>query len=255
MLDTIPCTTFSVELPIGYDDGTSIHRGATIRKLRGTDEMLFYDEGLTGAELVTQLLLRCMVGLDGVPVIEPALVNQLYSADRNYLLYELRRITFGDDLRTTYTCPSCERALHLVENLSELTVRRLAAGERPADIVIQLVDGYVDQAKTVHRDVVLTLPRGTDEAFVSKQAETDLWQARDALLVRCIKKFGSLPRSALESYGIKIVRYLTLGDRRLLQEAINGAIPGVDFRRSIQCEHCAASFEAVMDVSDFFALS
>src|SRR6266849_3386159 len=108
MLDTMPGTTFSVDLPIGYADGNGIHRRATIRKLRGTDEMLFYDEGLTGAELVTQLLHRCLAGLDGVNVIEPALVSRFYSADRNYLLYELRRITFGDELRTSYTCPSCE---------------------------------------------------------------------------------------------------------------------------------------------------
>ena len=256
MIDTMMVTTSAVDLPIGYADGQgTVHRHATIRKLRGTDEMLFYDATLSGAELVTQLIQRCLVQLGTLRVIEPALVNQLYSADRNYLLYELRRITFGNELRTAYICPSCEHPVQRVENLSELRVRRLADGERPQDIVVQLVDGYVDQSKVAHKEITLTLPRGTDEAFVSKQAETDFLQARDALLLCCIKKFGSLPRAALEGYGVKILRDLTMGDRRVLHTALSDAMPGVEFRRAIDCDHCGASFDAVLDVSDFFGVS
>ena len=50
-------------------------------------------------------------------------------------------------------------------------------------------------------------------------------QARDALLLRCIKRFGTLPRAELEAYGIKILHELTLGDRRRLHDALNAA-PG-----------------------------
>src|SRR5438045_2051625 len=83
-----------------YLDGRgTLHRNGAIRKLRGTDEALFYDMALNGAELVTQLIHRSLVRLEGLDRIEPALIDQLYCADRNYLLLELRRATFGDALR------------------------------------------------------------------------------------------------------------------------------------------------------------
>jgi endogenous inhibitor of DNA gyrase (YacG/DUF329 family) len=248
--------TFEVALPIGYADaGGRLHRRARLRKLRGTDEALFYDEGLSGAELITQLILSCLVELDGVPEIDAALVSGLYSADRNYLLFELRRLTFGDRLRTSYPCPACSREVHNEEDLRSTEVRRLGDGETLPDIVVELEDGYLDRRGTAHRTLTLTLPRGIDEAFVAGMLDRDPLKARDALLLRCVKSFGALSRATLESYGVKILRDLTLGDRRRLQVAFSSLSPGVNFLRSVSCPTCGAAFDAVMDVSDFFVLS
>lgn len=250
-----PQRTYQVTLPIGHTDAAGVrHRRGAIRKLRGTDESLFYDAGLDGAELVTQLILRSLVRLEGIEHVEPTLVEQLYCADRNYLLLELRRATFGDVLRAHYLCPSCGRDVPRIENLDDLAIRRLADDEALEPVTLELEDGFEDRKGTLHRDVTLTPPRGTDEAFVASLAERDLPQARDALLLRCIRKFGTLPRAELEAYGVKILRELTLGDRRMLHDALNAA-PGVDFLRSLNCPHCAAAFEAVMDVSDFFVVN
>lgn len=247
--------SYSITLPIGYvDAGGTSHRRGAIRKLRGTDEALFYDSAMNGAELVTQLIVRSLVRLEGIDRIEPALVDQLYCADRNYLLVELRRATFGDVLRAHYLCPACQRDVQCIENLQMLDVRRLADNERLEPVTIELEDGYEDRRGVVHRRVVVLPPRGTDEAFVAPHAERDLLQARDALLLRCIKQFGTLPRAELEAYGIKILQDLTLGDRRRLHDALNSA-PGVDFLRAVTCPHCGAAFDAVMDVSDFFVVN
>ena len=59
-------------------------------------------------------------------------------------------------------------------------------------------------------------------------------RARDAMILRCIETFGTLPRAALEAYGIKILRDLTLGDRRAIYRALDGEAPGVDFRRPLR---------------------
>lgn len=247
--------SYPVTLPIGYTDGAgSRHRRGALRKLRGTDEALFYDAGLSGADLVTQLIHRSLVRLEGVERVEPGLVERLFCADRNYLLLELRRITFGDALRAHYLCPACQRDVHAIERLDALPVRHLDDDERLEPITIELDDGFEDRRGVTHREVVVTLPRGDDEAFVAGLAERDLLQARDAMLLRCIRRFGTLPQAELEAYGLKILHELTLGDRRRLHEALNTA-PGVDFVREIACPHCGARFEAVMDVSDFFVLN
>lgn len=255
MSETNGAASFAVTLPIGYTDAAGTrHRRGALRKLRGTDEALFYDAGLTGAELVTQLLQRCLVRLEGMERVESALVDQLFSADRNYLLLELRRITFGDALRAHYLCPACQQDVAAIEQLNSLAIRRLADDEVLEPITVTLEDGFQDRRGATHRDVVLTLPRGTDEAFVAGLAERDLLQARDALLLRCVRRFGALPQAELEAYGTKILRELTLGDRRRLHDALNQA-PGVEFLRAVTCPHCGAAFEAVLDVSDFFAVN
>lgn len=247
--------THAVTLPIGYADGRGTwHRRAAIRKLRGTDEALLYDAALSGADLVTQLILRSLVRLEGVERIEQPLVEQLYCADRNYLLLELRRFTFGDALRAHYLCPACGQDVQRIEHLGDLPVRRLTDGETLAPVTVRLEDGFQDRRGTMHREVIVAPPRGTDEAVVATLAERDLLQARDALLLRCIRSFGTLPRAELEAYGLKILRELTLGDRRRLHEALNGT-PGVDFLRAVSCPHCGAAFDAVMDVSDFFVVN
>jgi len=255
MSETNGSSTFPVTLPIGYTDGAGTrHRRGAVRKLRGTDEALFYDAGLSGAELVTQLIQRCLVRLEGMERVEQPLVDQLFSVDRSYLVFELRRATFGDALRAHYQCPACQRDIAVIEQLDALAIRRLRDDEALEPIAITLEDGFQDRRGATHRDIVLTLPRGTDEAFVAGLTERDLLQARDALLLRCIRRFGALPQAELEAYGIKILRELTLGDRRRLHDALNQA-PGVEFLRAVTCPHCGAAFEAVLDVSDFFAVN
>jgi hypothetical protein len=253
LIESAPPHTVAVQLPVGYTDGEGrVYRDAALRKLRGSDETLLYDGSLTGAELVTRLLQRCVVRLGPFAPVDPALVAHLTSADRNYLLYELRRITFGDEWRAVYTCPACEAVVRRTEDLGTFMVRRLEENEKLEDVVVELEEGFQDRTGATHRKVVARLPHGGDEAFVARLADTDLLQARDALLVRCIRQFGSLPRAALESYGVKILRELPLGDRQRLQRAFEQATPGVQFQRLVDCPNCGLEFEAVADVTDFF---
>jgi len=252
-LAAAPPRTVTVRLPVGYGDAQGrLHRDVALRQLRGSDEALLYDASVSGAELVTRLLHACAVSVGTLTPVVPALFEQLTSADRNYLLYELRRITFGDEWHAVYGCPTCETPVRRTEDLSTFTVRRLAEGEKPADIEVQLEEGYQDRAGATHKKIVARLPRGSDEAFIARFADIDPFQARDALLVRCIKQFGTLTRAALEGYGAKILRELTLGDRQRLQRAIAAATPGVEFQRAVSCPACGMEFEAIADITDFF---
>lgn len=247
---------FEVLLPIGYtDEAGRVHRRAVIRKMRGHEEALLYDPTLTAGQLVTELIRNCLVRLGELESIEADVVAGLYTADRNYLLLELRRITLGDRLRASYLCPRCGSDVSVMEDLGQIEVRRLEEGQTLADIPLELEDGYLDREGTLHTELALTLPRGIDEEFVSPMAAKDPLKAQDALILRCIKRFGTLPKAALEAYGVKILRDLTMGDRQRLHQALNGQMPGVNFQRSLRCEGCGTTFEGVMDVSNFFTLS
>ncbi len=245
-----------VQLPVGYKDASGkIHRRAVIRKMTGHEEALLFDTTLSSAQLVTELIRSCLIRLEELASVDADVVRQFYSADRNYLLLELRRFTLGDQLLESYFCPRCGAEVTQSEDLSKVDVRRVPEGESLAGIQIQLEDGYTDREGKAHAEIELTLPRGSDEEFVAPMVEKDPLKAQDALLLRCIKRFGTLSKAALEGYGIKILRDLTLGDRRKIQAAFEDQSPGVNFRRAINCQHCGARFEGIMDISHFFALS
>jgi hypothetical protein len=247
---------FEVLLPIGYtDEAGRLHRRAVLRKMSGHEEALLYDASLNAGRLVTELLRACLARLGDRDAIDADRVAQLYTADRNYLLLELRRITLGDRLAAAYTCPRCGAEVSVVEDLGQLEVRRLPEGQALQAITVHLEDGYLDRQGTLHADVTLTLPRGVDEEFVSPLAVKDPLRAQDALILRCISRFGTLPKAALEAYGIKILRDLTLGDRQRLHAALDGQLPGVDFLRTVRCDQCGTTFQGVLDVSRFFTLS
>jgi len=242
-------------LPVGQrDEQGSWQRVATLRKMRGSDEALLYDPSIGPAELVSRLLGGCIVKLGEARGIGTDQVTRLTSADRNYLLLELRRITLGDRLGCWYTCPRCGHEVSVLEDLGAISVRRLAEDERPEPYEIELDDGWRDRHGAVHTKVMLRLPTGVDEEFIARTAEHDPFQARDALLLRCIESFGTLPERELQAYGVKVLRELTLGDRRSLFRAFERNAPGVDFRRVIQCGHCEVRFETMLDAAAFFEL-
>ena len=242
---------FEVRLPIGYRDPSGrVIRQAVLRKMRGHEEALLYDADLVAGRLVTELIASCLVRLEDLPA-SADLVRRLYSADRNYLLLELRRITLGDRLQAVYACPRCRGAVGVQEDLSTLPVRWLEEPQALEDIGLELRDGYVDRQGERHTRLVLRMPTGADEEFVLPMVLKDPLKAQDALLLRCIKQFGSLSANALEAYGVKMLRDLTLGDRLRLQACFNSVAPGVDFMRRVICGACAAEFEGVLDVSSF----
>lgn len=244
---------FDVLLPVGYTDGSGrVHRQAVICKMRGHEESLLYDQTLSAGRLVTELIRSCLIRLGDIEAVTTQIVSELYTVDRNYLLLELRRITLGDHLPALYVCPRCGAEIPVVQDLSRIPVRRLEESQTLADITLQLEDGYIDREGALHTEIVLSLPRGVDEEFVSTMAEKDPLRAQDVLLLRCIRRFGSLPEAALEAYGIKILRDLTMGDRHRLYQALNSQMPGVDFQCPVRCSSCGTSFQGIMDVTNFF---
>ncbi len=245
--------TCNVRLPVGYRDGAGKeHRDAVLRKITGHEESLLYDPNLNPGKLVTSLLGACLVELGDLEAVDAKLVGQLLSSDRNYLLLQLRRFTLGDRLTAAYRCPSCQANVSVTEDLSTVRIRELGEGERLEPTVVELTDGYLDPEGTVHRRVELTAPRGVDEELVGLLARKDPLRAQDALVLRCIRSFGTLRPAVLSGSGVEILRSLPLGDRRAIVRAINELTLGPDFRRDIECRACGHGFEVLLDVSSFF---
>jgi hypothetical protein len=104
----------------------------------------------------------------------------------------------------------------------------------------------------VHKAVELSAPIGNDEEFVGLIARSDPLRCQDALMLRCIRSFGTLDGATLSGSGVEILRSLTLADRRMITSALNDLTMGPDFRREITCTTCSSTFHTLLDVSSFF---
>ncbi|MBZ4332980.1 hypothetical protein NR800_18080 [Corallococcus interemptor] len=245
-------------MPIGLtDDEGRVHKTVVIRKMTGKEEAILADRRnhRNGGKLVSELISSCIVRVGELPKNGSATVERMYSADRNFLLLKLRTLTFGPELQATYTCGSCGESVQVTEDLDTLPVKQLEEGESPDEIVVDLVDGYVDKDGQVHTALTLRLPRGDDETAVAPQMRQNASLGKNALLARCMKSLGDLPRHRLEALGPKILADLTMTDRRLIDRALNQGAPGVDLVREVVCGSCGGSFRATLDMTNFLALA
>jgi hypothetical protein len=245
---------FEVRLPVGYrDTAGNFHRRAVLRKMRGHEEAVLYDPDLSGGALVTALLTGCLVRLGELSVggpgdgLRPLFGGPEFPAAGTAPDHP-RRPNAGGLFLPRMRCPGIGGG----RPRGVLPVRLMEEGEPPPEIHLTLEDGYTDRNGAHHTELTLTLPRGVDEEFVAPMVAKDPLKGQDALLLRCIRKFGELPRATLEAYGVKILRDLTLGDRRRLQRAFNNGTPGVDFMRQVSCGACGTDFSGLLDVSHFF---
>jgi hypothetical protein len=258
MTDTTKTTTWqaSVTLPVGFtENGSAIFREATLRKMTGKEEALMADpkHRNNGGKLITALLANCVTELEGVEKVAPAVIRKLTSADRNYLLLELRRLTFGDEMEAHYRCPSCQSMTVVVEDLRTLDIRHCDE-DIGMEISVVLEDGYWDPDGNWQHDFVFRLPNGEDEELAGGRRDANPARQRDALLARCLQRVGDLDPRRVQVMGVRVLADLSMSDRRQIQRALDEAAPGPDLTRDVICDHCGEDFRASLDMSHFFPL-
>jgi hypothetical protein len=247
---------FEVELPVGYVDADGRpHRKVHLRKMTGQEEALLADKKLrqNGARLVTEVLASCVRQLGDISPVTRPIISQLSSPDRNFLLLELRKVTFGQELESTYVCPSCAGHTTMVQDLETLPLRRLN-GEYTKEIVVELEDGYEDKGGEVHTTMVFRLPTGEDEERTASTVKENASQGMNALLTRCLTGLGTMPAPRREALGTKLISDLTMSDRARIERTMRAEMPGVDMTQKILCENCGRSFQSSLDLTRFFSL-
>lgn len=249
----------SVELPVGLSiDGgdPGDHRAATLRKMTGNEEALLADPKLraNGGKLITALLSSCLTSVNGCRSVELKHARSLSSADRNFLLLELRKLTFGDELECHYRCPRCGVAMQVIENLNDIEVRR-SQPDDPGEVTIEIEDGYRDSTGECHRQLVFGLPTGEDEEAAAGRKDSNAARHRDALLARCLRRVGNMDPRKVQAAGVRILADLSMADRRRIQRVLDDHAPGPDLTRKVTCEGCGGEFRTVLDMTHFFPLA
>ncbi len=246
---------YTFKLPVGYfDEAGGCRRKIRIRKMTGKEEALLTDRKLRNnpGKLITELLTSCTQTLGDKPVTTQ-IASELTSADRNFVLLELRKLTFGNTMEGRYSCPSCSASFNAIEDLEAFECR-YADGESMPEIEVELEDGYTDADGRTHRLARFRLPTGKDEERVAVAMQKNPSRGLNALLARCLISLGDMEPNRLKGLGQRLFAELTMSDRARIERTMRERTPGVDLRHEVECEHCGHEHKAALDMTHFFSL-
>lgn len=227
-------------------DYTSVRYDAEVRELTGADE-----EALTKArsggigKFLTTLLNSGTVSVGGQQA-SPAVLGRLLLGDRDMLLMEIRRATYGDDIVwDQYSCPWCNDEFRLTVGIDEIPVRRL---EDPSQRVFEV-------ALRKGRKAFVRLPIGDDQDALLAVAERATESEQNTLLLSCVLI------SVVEADGTEnavtgnadFARSLGIVDRKAILDAIEKKQPGPQYNDvKFTHESCGKEVPLFISMGDLF---
>jgi hypothetical protein len=243
-----------VTLPAGYrrirttDSGTSVDevRKAWVRELNGEDE-----EKIARAKLKDDLgafitaILEC--GIEKLGDERPTRddLASLVVGDQQYLLMEIARVTYGDEITyTRFACPFCREEFDVSFSLEkDIPVIRLDKVEE-VDFEVRLKNDRIAS---------VTLPTAEVQALLNK-AETGA-DANTILIAQCVSEIRG-PNGTKQIQGdLGAARSLGLKDRQDLVVAMGERMPGPQYnevRFTHEPDGCGQEVRLQVTLADLF---
>jgi hypothetical protein len=237
--------TCAAVLPGGYwDPQGRLHRDVELRPLTGhEEELLAGADSQNVAAAVTTVLSRCLVRLAGLEPVPVDVIRRLLAADRDYLLLQLRGLTFGDAILADLVCPwaECGEQVTLEFRLTDLPVHEPAARAQLYELELG------PPAEEAGTRVWFRLPDGSDQEGLSPWAASDEAAALTALLQRCIVRLDDDASPPAER-----VRRLSGSARAQLETEMQHVAPRVEGAVHSRCAECGRMFAVPLDLRRFF---
>lgn len=238
----------------GYVDKDGItHKTFTLREMTGADEEFINRSDIksNGAKICTALLSRCVQSIGtltkksvGSPKEWEKIFKEMYTGDRDVMLLELRRISIGETIEVTHSCPNpeCKAKLKTEISIDELNITDF---DGMREIPFELPKGYKDKKGVLHRTGIMRRPNGLDSELLTPLAKNNIAKAETTLLTRiCRFDDGAyVDESVMSSLSIK--------DRNYLQSVLNDHQFGVDMTVDVMCDHCGEYFKGNLNQSNF----
>ncbi len=220
-----------ITLPTGIWVDGEHHRQIELRPLRGTDEAFLLDGGrkMPASTRVSHLLANCLTNFDGLDLKRHNpldLVRAMSIGDREAALLYLRRATLGEQLSCILRCPECDEQMNVDLQIADLLLP-------PYEDVASSFQSKVGE-NGANETISFRLPQGSDQEAVIAMAQSDLAQAEQELINRCVignaSELGMAHMPAL------------LAQRD----------PQAEIRLQIVCPENKHQFSALFDAASFF---
>ena len=153
--------------------------------------------------------------------------------ERDARLLELRRRTFGEELRAFVACPECGQKLEIVSSVSDVTFEPCEPDVRGGRAFSATIDGYEVSGRT---------PTVADVSAAARCA--DVASARAELVRRCVT-------DATDGAGAVPAEDLPAGVLEAVGEVIADADPQAEIRLRLACAACGHGWRASLDIAQF----
>ncbi|WP_019629579.1 hypothetical protein [Actinomadura atramentaria] len=243
-------TSGHVDLVGGFFDGEGqLVRHATVRELTGEhEERIAKARQSRNSARMLATLLECGVERLGDQEATPKLLRKLLIGDRDQLILEIRRATYGNELEfPAAECPHCNGKVDLELTLDDIPTRHLDTPE-DRNFTVPLRRGRVANVR---------LPIGEDQEALLELSgnNASLAEQNTLLLSRTVKSFTEPDGSETQAAGIPAMvrERLSMPDRAAILKALNDRRPGPRYDElSFTHDACGEEVELPVTVSDLF---
>lgn len=237
-------------LPGGYWDAAGrLHRAFELSALTGREEELLArtEPQQSPAALVTEVLTRCVRRLGDISPVPPEVARRLLVADRQFLLLQLRRATFGDLVRAHLFCPwaDCGERVSLEFSLADLPVEE--AKDRAPVHAMTLSAAALPDGDPAAAEVCFRLPDGSDQEELSDRLADNEAAALTLLLMRCVQRLGTQEAPSYER-----ISELSARARAEIEERMAQLAPKVQQTLEACCAECGRTFATPFDIQRYF---
>ncbi|MFF1701332.1 hypothetical protein [Streptomyces sp. NPDC058252] len=236
-------------LPGGYvlaGEYAGVRYDAEVRELTGADEEAITKARNSGIGRFIATLLQCGTVSVGSESADPTVLSNLLLGDRDMLLLEIRRATYGDEVVwERFSCPFCGEEFRLSVTLDEIPVRRL---DDPSQRVFEV-------PLRKNRKAFVRLPVGSDQEAILAVAERTTDSEQNTLLLsRCLISIVEADGSETAVTGnAEFARALGIVDRQTILDAIEKNQPGPQYNEvKFLHESCGKEVPLFISAGDLF---
>lgn len=220
-------------LPCGYLDASGVlHTEVEFSELTGYDEDLLASRSMPNHKKMGAMIGRCLrrVGSITDKGKLAVIANELLFGDRAFLLFELRKLTFGPIYMFNAKCPSCDKDTLFETNFNEdVKIKQMP------DPTKRIYEAVLPSGKPIR----FRLLNGADEERLAKVSDPGD-KLSTSLLLRIELLDGKPPT-------LHDVKSLSMRDRDTFRDMFEDIDGGVITSVELQCPACFADFEQTID--------
>lgn len=254
-----------IELPVGYFDAEGErHVMCEISSMTGADEEAITDKKVAAnpANVITTLISRKIVRIDDIERITPAMVRNMFTADRDAILLAIRNLSLGEEMKFTVQdrggCGEKSEVTVYLPDIIDKTVTWDALVKEHKELAdmdvgfipFELPVGYEDNEGKVHRNGILKLTTGDIEERLATMIRQNPGKANTAMMTACIQSLGDL-----KTVDTRVLREMTRRDREYLTNIMREYKCGPNFSYDTECPYCGNSFTVQLELPYFFTAS
>lgn len=238
------------DLPLGVVTETGLEKSFTVKPMTaGTRrKALNRDSVRNPTKAVTNILLDCCEMVVGKEPTE-RLLDNMTLGDRDYVLYEIRKLSLGNVIHATISCPRCQATNQIEIDMDTIPIKRLVEGEDYA--LVNTVPIFVAKNEELGIEVKCKFPTAQDQKSIVPKMQTDPLGANYDLYARLLLDWTKNGAQVPPPYTQAFVDALAVPEIEWFEQAFTKAQPGPDWDARIHCHSCERPTILDMSESDF----